>query len=286
MQAQPLDLSEGENREADYAGFSPYFMSLYGVSFATYEGLVFSVDADGVADVVSLADLGAVKGLDYEEEVKIPAVRTMSLRLTAPTAIPAYQLRHKIKVDAPNVLLKMQLGLTLTKRERTLAEKYGLSEKLALQRPAPFDPYTGVETVYSFTTVMSASGTILRLPVPIGMKAVLLDVAADRPAASAQAYITVERDDVKEIVRVDPYCMQGLERPIGLWPKYPIRIVALDYMDLELVWTSGTHRIRLVYGLGKLTIPEKIRWGVALTDEEAPIAERLGLREKVEVGLA
>ena len=282
-----MDLSKGENRWADYAGFGPYIMSLYGLSFARYDGLSFTVSADGVADVVKLDDLGAVKGLDYEEEVKAPATRTMSLKVTTPSAITAYQLRHKIKVDAPNALLKMQLGLSLTGREKELAEKYGLSEKLALQRPAPFDPYTGVETLHSVAKRMTASGTILRIPVPRDMKAILLDVATYRPTASAQAYITIKRDDVKKTINVDPYCLQGLEEPIGLWPRYPIRIVALDELLLELDWTSGTHRIRLVYGLGKLTIPEMIKWNPGLlTDEQREVADRLNLWEKAEVGLA
>jgi len=285
LSAMPLDLVEGENRWADYSGFAPLIVTLYGFSFTRYDGVSVGVNADGVADVVRLEDLGAAKGLNYEEEVKVSAARDMSLRITAPAAISTYQLRHKVKVDSPNILLKMQLDLPLTGREETLAEKYGLAEKLALQRPTPYNPYEGVDWIYSVTKRMAESGTILWLPVPNGMKAVLLDIAAYRPASAGQAYITVKRD-YRDALRVDPYCLQGLEQPIGLWPKYPIRIVAIDNLSVELDWTSGTHRIRLVYGLGKITIPEKIRCGIELTDGEAEIAERLGLHEKVEVGLA
>ena len=287
LHAWPIDLSVGENKYQDYAGFSPYIVSLYGVSFARYDGLSFSAGADGVADIIKLEDLGAVKGLDWEEECKVHAVRTMSFRVTAPSAVTAYQLRHKVKVDKPNALLKMQLGISLTNREKALAEKYGLAEKLTLQTLAPYDAYAGVETIHPVAKRMTASGTILRLPVPKDMKIILLDVAVYRPVASAQAYITVKRDDVENTLRVDPYCLQGLEQPIGLWPKYPIRIVALDELLVELEWTAGTHRIRLVYGVGKLTIPEKIKWKPELlTDEEIATAEKLGLYEKIEAGLS
>ena len=285
LQALPLDLAKGDNKVADYTGFSPYIISLYGVSFARYDGLAFEVGADGAAGVVSFNNLGAVKGLDYEEEVKTPARRVMDMKITAPSPITAYQLRHKIKVDEPNVLLKMQLDISLNARERELAHKYGLAEKLMVQRPAPFDPYTFVEPIYTVAKVMTESGTIFRLPVPMGMKAVLLDLSTYRPATSATGYVIVERDDVDNVVRVDPYCMQGLERSIGLWPRYTMRIVALDNLLLKLDWTSGTHRIRATYGLGRVTIPEKIRWGVDLTDEEEAKAEELDLFNKVDAGL-
>jgi len=284
LSALPLDLIEGENRWADYSGFAPLIVTLYGFSFARYDGVTVGVSADGVTDVVRLEDLGAAKGLNFEEEVKVSAARNMSLRVIAPATISAYQLRHKVKVNEPNILLKMLLGLPLTRREEALAEKYELTEKLILQRPKPYNPYEGIDRVYSITRRMAESGTILWLPVPNGMKAVLLNIAAYRPPSAGQAYITVKRDD-RDALRVDPYCLQGLEWPIGLWPKYPIRIVALDHLRVELDWTSGTHRIRLVYGLGKITIPEKIRWGIELTDKEAEIAEKLNLHERIEVGL-
>jgi len=286
VSAIPVDLVAGDNRIADYLAFTPYIVSLYGVSFARYDGLSFSVSVDGVTDVVKMEDLGAVKGLNYEEEVKVPSIQSMSLSITSPVNVSAYQLRHKVKVDSPNVLLKMMLGLTLKDRERELAEKYGLIEKLAWQTPVPYDPYTGVETIHSFTKTMTSSGTVLRIPVPRNRKVILLDIAADRPPASAQAYITVERDDVPDVIRVDPYCLQGLEESIGLWPKYPIRVVALDRLLIELDRRSGTHKIRIVYGVGKLTVLEKLKWDPdRLTDEERILAERLNLQDQIEAGV-
>jgi len=286
VSALPVDLVTGENRVADYVAFTPYIVSLYGVSFARHDGLSFSVSVDGVTDVVKMEDLGAVKGLNYEEEVKVPSTQSMTMSITSPVNVSAYQFRYKIKVDTPNVLLKMMLGLSLRNRERELAEKYGLTEKLAYQTPVPYDPYSGVETIHTFTKTMTSSGTILRIPVPRNKKVVLLDIAAYRPASPAQAYITVERDDVPGVIRVDPYCLQGLEESIGLYPKYPIRIVALDRLLIELDRISGTHKIRVVYGVGKLTVLEKLRWVPdRLTEEERILAEKLNLQELLEVGV-
>jgi len=80
--------------------------------------------------------------------------------------------------------------------------------------------------------------------------------------------------------------MQGLERPIGFRKQYSIRIVALDYFLGELdVKVAGTYRVRAVIGVGKLTIPEKIKWGIELTPEEEDIAVREDLYNRVKAGL-
>ena len=56
-------------------------------------------------------------------------------------------------------------------------------------------------------------------------------------------------------------------------------------MLIELLVNSGTHKVRVVVGLGKLTIPEKIRWNLDLSASERVIAERNNLYELVKIGL-
>jgi len=236
-----------------------------------------------------------------EEELKYPAAKSMLLKVgNVPTGgITAYQFRHKILVLKPNVILKRQmaqwkekLGIPLvekeklTNAERRLAEEFKIDENLATQVPAPFNPYQGIERVLTFSSRLTASGSILRYPAPEGYKLILLDLAAYRPSASAQAYLKVTRDDIPALEEIDLYCMQGLENPIGLYPKYAIRIVAVDYLDIELdVKVSGTYRIRTVVGIGKLTLPEKIKWGIELTPTEEAMADRLRLEDKIKVGI-
>ena len=72
---------------------------------------------------------------------------------------------------------------------------------------------------------------------------------------------------------------------IGLDYRYNLHIVALEELLIELTVNSGTHNIRVVYGLSKITIPEKIRWGLDLTSKELTIAEKHDLFDKVEAGL-
>jgi len=273
LQARPVDLSKGSNIFAEYprGTFVPRIIALDGVSFARYDGLSFHVDVDGHTDVVTVAAVGAAKGLNYEEEVKVPATMEMVMRFIAPAAISAYQVRYKLWVGNPTTILKMLLGIPLDVRDKELAAKYGLTDELALLRPPPFNPYQGLEMFKTVTARMTASGTIFRLTVPDGYKAVILDIAGERPASSAQAYVHIERDDwpATDDVGIDLYCLQGLSPTIGVWPRYAMRIVALDRLLVELDGKgSGTYKVRLGYGLGKITVPEKIKWGITLTPEE------------------
>jgi len=167
FQARPFDLAAGENKVVDYAEgtFKPYYLCLYGMSFARYDGLGFSAEIDGAKGVIEIGDLGAIKGLDYEEELKYPAVRSMILYITNVPAggITAYQYRHKVLVMKPNTLLRLLLDQPLLNEDKRLAEKYRLREFLATQLPMPFDPYQGIEKIFTFSGRLSASGTIFRM---------------------------------------------------------------------------------------------------------------------------
>jgi len=143
-----------------------------------------------------------------------------------------------------------------------------------------------VERVYTFTGVLTRSGVVFRKVVPDGYKLILLDLAAHRPVDPAQAYLNVERDDRPALERLDLYCMQGLPWSIGVRREYMLRIYSVDKMEVTLdVKVSGTYRVRGVYGVGKLTIPEKIKLGLDLSPWEEEVAGQLDLHSKVEAGV-
>jgi len=281
ISAQPVDLAPGENKVAVYTGFEPYVIVLHGASFATNDNLSFSIDADGYTDVLKMSNLGAVKGIDYDEDFKLAVVKTASLKLynASTSTIAGYAWRHRVGVFKPTIAMKMQLGLKLAPGEQELASKYRLTEALALATPAPFDPYAGIEEYRVVTAKLTASGTVLRLPAPRGKKVVLVGVAAQRPSAPAQAYLSITRDYV-DLPKLDLYCLPGLAQQAWL------RVVSVDKLEVELdVKTSGTYYVRLVYGIGKLTVREKVMWGLELTATERQLAEAENLFEKVEVGV-
>jgi len=280
VSALPTDLLSGDNKVAEYAGFSPRILVFQGFSFNRVEGLNFYADVDGFSKRVNLENLGAAKGIDYEEDLKFPAVKSSVLKFYTPTAISGYQFRHKVVVFESTTTFKLLFGFELSSRDRELAKKYKLEELLKVQVPKPFELWSGVESIFTVAKKLNSSGNIARIIVPKGYKAVLMTISALRPDSQGKAYIDVSRDDIDGVLHLDPYCLAALSYDV------PIRVVGLDKIIVDLdVRVSGDYYIRVVYGLGKLTVREKIQWKLDLTDEERKIAEALDLYDRVEAGV-
>jgi len=279
ISARPVDLVAGENKVAEYVGFDPYILVIQGFSFNRYAGLTFNVDVDGFTNEVSLSDLASVKGLDYEEGIKVPVTRMATMRFIAPSNITGYQWRHRVTVFRPTVALKLQLGLRLTSDEAELAQKFNLQRLLSLTTPEPFNIYSGIEKWYTVSVSLTSSGTVLRLPTPKDRKVVLVGISATRPSAPASAYLNISRDDI-DVMSLDLYCLPSLSY------EAPVRVVALSKLEATLdVRTSGTYYVRLVYGVGRLTVREKVMWGLDLTSTERSLAEEEDLFNKVKAGV-
>jgi hypothetical protein len=290
LQAAVYSLKAGDNSVFSYLGLDvppPYIAQLYGLSFQSLPGGSFSLDVDGSPDVVKIGDLGSVRGLDYEEEVRVPSCKSIVGRIYSPSEVSVYQMRHKLRVDKANALLKVLFGFTLSEKEKELAEKYGLKREVKTSFLQPIDPYRGCYRVKTISGSLSSSGTLSRIVVPEGWKAVLLDVAAERPSAPGSAYLAVERDETPTLY-LDLYCLPGLQYLNRFEHPYALCIPALDWMEISLdVKASGTYRVRAIYGLGELTIQEKVKWCPdKLTDWERDVAESMDLYEKVEAGIA
>jgi hypothetical protein len=280
LSATPIDLVVGENRVAEYSGFEPYIVVIQGLSFNPYDGLVFHLDVDGYVDVVRLDNLASVRGLDFEEHIKVPVARFATLRITSPTSISAYQFRHRVVVFKPTAALKLQLGLRLSDEELELARKYGVVELLKLKTPEPFNLYSGVEELKTVSVKLSSSGTVCRLAVPKGKKLMLLGISATRPTAPGSAYLNISRDDI-DVMSLDLYNLPSLSY------EALVRVVALDKLIAELdVRASGNYYVRLVYGLGRLTVTEKAMWGLDLSPEERALAESQDIYGRVKAGVS
>jgi hypothetical protein len=285
ISAQPTDLAPGDNKVAVYAGFSPYVIVLQGAGFTPNTNLSFSIDADGYTDSLKMSNLYAAKGINYDEDFKLAAVKTATLRLYnySSTTMTGYAWWHRVGVFKPTVAMKMQLGLRLSPDEVELASKYGIAEALQLNIPSPFDPYSGIEEYRVVTASLTSSGTILRLAVPTGKKIVLVGVGVQGASAPAQAYLSITRDDV-DLPELDFYCLPGPTpgSPGQTW----LRVVSVSKLEVDLdARASGTYYVRLVYGIGRLTVREKVAWGLELTPAERQVAESQELYEKVEAGV-
>jgi hypothetical protein len=282
LSAMPVDLLGGDNRVAEYVGFEPYILSIQGLSFDRVDGLAFHMDVDGYTDVVRLDNLASARGLDYEEHAKVASARRTTMRITAASPQTGYRWRHRVTVFKPTVALKMQLGLPLTGREPELAAKYGIQQTLKLSTPEPFNIYSGIEEWRTVAVKLASSGTVMRVPVPKGKKIILAGVSASRPASAGAAYLTVDRDNVESVLSLDLYCLPDLSF------EAPVRVVALEKVEATLdVRISGSYYVRLVYGVGRLTLREKVMWTPGeLTAEERREAEEKDLFDKVDAGVA
>jgi hypothetical protein len=282
LSAIPVDLNAGENKVAEYSDFTPNIIVVQGLSFNRVDGLVFHMDVDRYTDVVKLDNLASAGGLDYEEKVKVPSTIITSMRIYAPSTVSAYQWRHRVTVLKPTVAMKLQLGVKLSGNEPELAEKYGLIQALRLSTPEPFNIYSGIEEFRTIAVKMSSSGTIARLPVPAGKKIILTGISAARPTSPGAAYIYVDRDGVEKTLSLDPYCLPELSY------EAPLRVIGLDKIEISLdVKTSGNYYVRISYGIGRLTLREKVMWIPSeLTPDERKEAENKDLFDKVAAGVS
>jgi hypothetical protein len=222
-----------------------------------------------------MQNLNASRGLDYEEELKVPITKSARLRLYTNSDVSAYQWRHRIMVLPKTTALKILLGLPLTDRDRELDSKFGISDIIASYPAEPVDLLKGVEQIKSNTVSLTSAGTLFKQVAPSGWKLILLDISVVRPESPATLYIDVKRDNI-DTLHLDAYCLPSLEY------KCPIRVVALEKIEIT---ASSACTARITYGLGRLNIVEKIRWGIDLTSKESEIAEKLELFDRVEAGV-
>jgi hypothetical protein len=265
-----------------------FIVQLYGLSFSPLAGGRFSLDVDGSTDVVKIESLDAVRGLDYEEEVRIPARQTLVGRIFSPTNVTAYAMRHKVRVDRATPFLKVLFGYPLTgSREVELARRYGMQRIVKTEYLSPLDPYRGLYRIRTYARTMTSSGVIARITVPKGWRVALLDIVAERPDAPGKAYVIVERDNAPAL-HLDLYCLPGLQYLNRFERNYALLVNALDWMEVSLdVRAPGTYKVRFIVGLGELLLQDKVRWiPEELTSEERAQAEELNLFELVEAGLA
>jgi len=129
-----------------------------------------------------------------------------------------------------------------------------------------------------------------------GQKAVLLSIAVDEGPAANQVFVNVTRDG-EQVMRMDTYGFQEtiIDNVAGTTYvaqsnyEIPLHVVAIDKLK---VWIENTVtlavtplNVRFKYGIAPLTIIEKIRWGLPITDEENAIAMEFDLADSVIAGV-
>jgi hypothetical protein len=282
--AMPINLQTGDNKVDDYMLrqlTQNFIISFRDFSFSPASSLTFKANVDGKSNLVYISDLGNTKGLDYEENIKFVAKDSATFFITNNTgaAVSNYAYRYKVLVLKPTTALKVQLGLPLDKEDERLDQKFNISQQVRLKTPSPFDVFYGIEDFFTETSTLTSSGVVSRIMAPPNKKIILLGISVTRPSAAASGYISITRDNL-DTVTSDLYCLPSLS-----YDSF-IRITALTKIEVNFnMTTAGTYKFRIFYGVGRITLEDKVRWNLEMSSSEKEEASSLDLYDKIAAGV-
>ena len=228
--------------------------------------------------LVDVVDVSATEGV---WDVQYGAQKTMKIEWEN-TGGAGGDLRLAMTIAGmPNTILqKVLMGVELSEEEKDLANRTGFWSWFATKGHEPFKndydaQYLKVETrkVYGSMTVFSTTP-------PAGFKAVLLGIASTYSSLPGECMLSIYRGEESiPVSTLDLYGMPGLDKWI------PMRIVGLRGIRLVADVTGGTHFIKIKYAISRISIPEKLRWGLPLDDWEREIVDQLNLLDYINVGI-
>jgi len=282
------DLDEGYNDLVTYTGLdvAKVHATFMGFSCTPASNVLLEVTKDGIGGYMTVFDLGAVPGLDYHNDARIPAARSIVIRARAISSISNFAFRYLIRASKLRIVHKLLHGIALTPEERRIAERLGLIDSVFAYPSDIWNPYKGITEVHYTAVTVSQSGAILRVTPREGEKAVLIGILVERPSSPNALYIHVDRDGLDDIMVLDAYALPTIHvgYPTPFWNA--MRVIAIDELVVRAeVLSGGPYKVRIVYGRAPIFLAEKIAWGLELSEQERIKAERLGLFDQVEAGV-
>lgn len=241
--------------------------------------------------------LGSKPGIDDSIPLSAWFDKTMKVHFYSTAAISNFKARALYEVRNYTIADKIALGTTLTKAETALAAKYELHRKI-LSGELPMEYPKGplvrqqVKNFYSASmTGAAAEQTIIDVYPPPGQKAVLTKLWCKRPSAYNSLTIKVYHDR-KLYFEINPWALpdlassesgtlQLIDRPIDLWIPGIKQVKVAMYCGVTETHVAAMAKI----DLRKITIWDKLNWGLALTPEEKDLVTSLFLDEKLLAGL-
>lgn len=272
-----------------------YIVTLISFSIAGRTDVSFYVNTDGTFRTID-SQTYACHTLDKDEDVFLTAKSTMDLNLLATAGVSDFPIRYLIRVSKTSVIDKLLYGIQLSDADIPLNNMFNLGNRI-LSGDIPIYHPALVSRKQISRTITAAGGNNPQvgetITVPKNRYIVLDEIAVDGyQTAVTDNYIVVDRDLDEEYVKLNCYALPpfitGVLPDIPLSNPLKLRIPALDKISIYLENGSGVtnFRVRFKYSTYVLTIPDKIRWGIALTPEEESIAKTNDLNNKVRAGLA
>jgi len=272
-----------------------YIVTLLSFGLMSHANVTFYTDTDGFTRVIDSETYGCYH-LDKDEEVFVPAKSTMYLKLLSDADVNNYPIRYLIRVSKPSVLEKLLYGVALTDKDTPLNNKFELRDRILRNDIPIYKPMlvSRKQITRKITALADVNPQIGEtLTVPKNRYIVLDEIAVDGfEAGVTDNSIVIDRDLDDDYVSLNCYAMPpfitGVLPDIPLSYSMKMGIPVTDKISISLENGSNVTdwRVRFKYSTYVLTIPEKIKWGLGLTDDEATIATANDLYDKVKAGLA
>jgi len=277
-----------------------YLVTLLSFGLLASANVIFYTNPDGTNRVID-SETYSCYHLDEDEDVFVSARSSMHLKLLSDAGVSDYPIRYLIRVSKPSVLEKLLYGIPLSDADIPLNNMFNLSERV-LRNDLPVHKPMLVSRRQIARKITASGGDNPQvgetITVPKNRYVVLDEIAVDGyESGVTDNFIVVNRDIDDEYVKLNCFAMPPFvynTTPGDLTPDIPlsysmkIGIPAVDKLSVYLENGSGVTnwRARFKYSMYVLTVPDKLRWGIALTPEEETIAEENNLRLKVKAGLA
>lgn len=236
--------------------------------------------------------------MNHHENLKVTGIESMGLFGYYPSGGATGELRYiyGLRVTKPTVYEKILLGIDLTDEEEALNTKFAIGKKIqaGVLTGETTRPFTKMyEVAKRFSSIADVNPVVGSEIHPLaGQKAVLLGIAVDQWANANEVFINVSREG-EQVMKLDSYAFidsvgAGAHDAESNY-ELPLHVVALDKLKVwveNTVSLAGTPlNVRFKYGIAPITIIEKIRWGLILTDEEKAIASEFDLYDSVVAGV-
>ena len=287
---------------ASYSNYGDYIVQLVSLATGpeTTDHSSIRVNSDAGSNLINSATEARFYA-DKHEDMKVTGVESLAMYCHAATSTPSdVQYQYGVRVTKPTVYEKLLLGMPLTDVEEALNTKFAIQKKISagILAGQTTQQYTKIyEVARRLSSIADVNPTVGQEIHPLdGQKAVLLSIAVDEGPAANQVFVNVTRDG-EQVMKMDTYgFQQTIVDNLGNTNydaqsnyEIPLHIVAIDKLK---VWIENTVtlavtplNVRFKYGIAPLTIIEKIRWGLPITDEENAIATEFDLADSVIAGV-
>ena len=290
--------TESGTEIASYSSYGDYIVQLVSLGTdpeATGPGMI-RVNSDAGDNLVNSPSTARFY-MDRHEDLKVTGAESLSAYGYYPAGGGAANLRYRygLRVTKPTVYEKLLLQMSLTESEEALNAKFGIQKRInaGILSGQTITQFSKIyEVAKRLTSLADVNPTIGAEVHPLaGQKAVLLGISMDEWATADQVFVNVTRDG-EQVMRMDAYAFLD-SVGAGAYTaesnyETPLHVVATDKLR---VWVENTvsiaagFNVRFKYGIAPLTIMEKIKWGMPITDEENSIAMEFDLADSVVAGV-